>query len=90
MACNGTTMSEKRIAASTPYRCTGCSVSSADSDASPMADRMDPVPRAARYSGSARPAWRMNHTGVRDTGSRRQARTRSGRTSVGWLTRAAL
>ena len=24
-----------------------------------------------------RPAWRMNHTGVRSTGSRRQARTRS-------------
>ena len=34
--------------------------------------------RSARYSGSERPAWRMNHTGVRSTGSRRAARTRSG------------
>ena len=32
----------------------------------------------ARYSGSDRPAWRMNHTGVRSTSSRRAARTRSG------------
>ena len=35
-----------------------------------MAARMEPSPRAARYSGSDRPAWRMNHTGVRVTGSR--------------------
>ena len=34
--------------------------------------------RIARYSGSERPAWRMNQTGVRSTGSRRAARTRSG------------
>jgi ribosomal protein S13 len=34
--------------------------------------------RIARYSGSDRPAWRMNHTGVRSTSSRRAARTRSG------------
>ena len=47
-----------------------------------MAERMDPEPRAARYSGSARPAWRMNHTGVRETGSRKQARTRSVRASA--------
>src|SRR5262249_10499148 len=32
----------------------------------------------ARYSGSERPACRMNHTGVRSTGSRRAARTSSG------------
>ncbi len=38
-----------------------------------MAARMLPAPRAARYSGSDRPAWRMNHTGVRDTGCPRQA-----------------
>ena len=43
-----------------------------------MAARMEPSPRAARYSGSDRPAWRMNHTGVRVTGSPKQARTRSG------------
>ena len=30
-----------------------------------MARRMVPDPRIARYSGSDRPAWRMNHTGVR-------------------------
>src|SRR5213595_519565 len=34
--------------------------------------------RSSRYSGSERPAWRMNQTGVRSTGSRRQARTSSG------------
>ena len=33
--------------------------------------------RIARYSGSERPACRMNQTGVRSTGSRRAARTRS-------------
>src|SRR3954447_8725569 len=35
---------------------------------------MLPVPRTARYSGSDRPAWRMNHTGVWGAGWRRQAR----------------
>ena len=34
--------------------------------------------RIARYWGSERPACRMNQTGVRSTGSRRAARTRSG------------
>jgi hypothetical protein len=36
---------------------------------------MEPVPwaRSRRYSGSDRPAWRMNHTGVRGTGRLRQA-----------------
>ena len=34
--------------------------------------------RSARYSGSERPACRMNHTGVRSTGSRRAARTSRG------------
>ena len=45
--------------------------------------------RTFRYSGSDRPAWRMNHTGVRDVASPRQARTRSdrrGRRAVGVLT----
>ena len=35
---------------------------------------MLPCPRAARYSGSDRPAWRMNHTGTRSTVSPRHAR----------------
>ena len=40
--------------------------------------------RISRYSGSERPAWRMNHTGVRSTGSSLAARTRSGSdTAVG-------
>src|SRR6267378_1124285 len=38
-----------------------------------MAWRMGPSPRRARYSGSERPAWRMNHTGTLSTGWRRQA-----------------
>ena len=33
--------------------------------------------RTRRYSGSDRPAWRMNHTGVCGTGSRRQARRKA-------------
>ena len=36
------------------------------------------VLRISRYSGSERPAWRMNQTGVRSTGSRRHALTMSG------------
>ncbi len=43
--------------------------------------------RSARYSGRARPAWRMNHTGVCGTGSRRQARTKA--ESGGALARVA-
>src|SRR5436190_22676191 len=39
-----------------------------------MQDSSMPVPsRRARYSGNERPAWRMNHTGVWDTGSPRTA-----------------
>src|ERR671911_223885 len=34
---------------------------------------MLPAPRRARYSGSDRPAWRMNHTGTRSAGRLRQA-----------------
>src|SRR2546423_9469534 len=36
--------------------------------------------RSSRYSGRERPAWRMNHTGVRSTGSRRHALTSNGST----------
>ena len=38
-----------------------------------IASRMLPSPRIARYSGSARPAWRMNQTGRCACGSPRQA-----------------
>src|SRR5215472_7897369 len=41
--------------------------------------------RTARYSGSDLPAWRMNQTGVWDTGWRRQAR-RKGDSLVGAVT----
>src|SRR5690606_41443362 len=34
---------------------------------------MLPVPRTSRYSGSERPAWRMNHTGTCGAGRLRQA-----------------
>jgi hypothetical protein len=38
--------------------------------------------RISRYCGKDRPAWRMNQTGVRSTGSRRHALTRSGSTAA--------
>ena len=66
-------MSEKKIAASTPYRRTGCSVISMTSSGF-MHDSSIPTPsRSLRYSGSDRPAWRMNQTGVCGTGSPRAA-----------------
>jgi hypothetical protein len=74
-ALSGTMMSEKRIAASTPCRRTGWRVISVTRSGRVQASSM-PIPaRTARYSGSDRPAWRMNQTGVRSTGSRRIART---------------
>src|SRR5688572_30647008 len=39
---------------------------------------MLPVPRTARYSGSERPAWRMNHTGIRGAGRLRHASRNGG------------
>ena len=61
------------MAASTPSRRTGCRVSSATSGGSRRASRMLTEPFAARYSGSERPAWRMNHTGGLGARSPRQA-----------------
>ena len=61
------------MAASTPRRRTGCSVSSQVRAGSRRASRMFTEPFVARYSGRARPAWRMNHTGVRSGRSPRQA-----------------
>lgn len=73
MAFSGTTMSEKKIAASTLWRRTGCSVISVTRSGR-MQDSSICVPsRSLRYSGSERPACRMNHTGVCGTGSRRHA-----------------
>ena len=77
MADSGTTMSEKKIAASTPWRRTGCRVISVTRSGR-RHDSSIPTPsRTLRYSGSDRPAWRMNHTGVCGTSRRRAARTRA-------------
>ena len=72
-------MSANITAASTSCRRTGCSVTSAQSSGRRGRPRRSVWrSRIARYSGSERPAWRMNQTGVRSTASRRAARTRSG------------
>ena len=76
-AASGTTMSEKKIAASTPWRRTGWRVISVTRSGRRHESSMPMPSRTARYSGSERPAWRMNHTGVWVTGSRRAARTRA-------------
>ena len=77
-AASGTTMSEKKIAASTPWRRTGCRVISVTRSGRRHDSSMPTPSRTARYSGSDRPAWRMNHTGVwRARAARRAARTRA-------------
>ena len=73
-------MSANITAASTSCRRTGCSVTSAVSSADRLTSKNACRSRIARYSGSERPACRMNHTGVRSTGSRRAARTSNGST----------
>ena len=72
-ACTGTIISEYKIAASTPYLRTGCNVISADRAGSLIASKMLPSFLNARYSGSERPACRMNHTGICSGCSQRQA-----------------
>ena len=66
------------MAASTPSRRTGCSVISQASSGVRHDARKSCCARSARYSGRYRPACRMIQTGVRSTGSRRQARRKSG------------
>jgi hypothetical protein len=70
-------MSEKKIAASTPYLRTGCMVISTTSSGRMHASSMATPSRILRYSGSERPAWRMYQTGVCGTGSRRAARRKA-------------
>ena len=70
-------MSEKKIAASTPWRRTGWRVISVTRSGRRHDSSMPTPSRTLRYSGSERPAWRMNHTGVWVTGWRRAARTRA-------------
>ncbi len=67
-------MSLKKIAASTLCRRTGWRVISLTSSGRMQDSSMGMPSRTFRYSGSERPAWRMNHTGVCGTGSCRQAR----------------
>src|SRR6478609_6029304 len=64
-ARSGTTMSENRMAASTPCLRTGCKVISVIRSASKQACIIVFLARSARYSGSERPACRMNQTGTR-------------------------
>ena len=86
-ARSGTTMSLNRIAASTSYRRSGCSVISVTSSGRVHDSSIAMPSRTRRYSGSDRPAWRMNQTGVYGTGSPRQARMKGelGCYLVGWL-----
>ena len=63
-ALSGSTMSEKKMAASTPYRRTGCRVISTTMSGSMQASSIAVPSRRARYSGSERPACRMYQTGV--------------------------
>ena len=83
---SGSTMSEKRMAASTPCRRTGCRVISVTRSGSWQASSIAVPARSARYSGRDRPAWRMNQTGVRLTGRPRAARTRSESSGRGRVT----
>ena len=71
-------MSANITAASTSCLRTGCNVTSAQSSGVSATSQKEWRSRIARYSGNDRPAWRMNHTGVRSTGSRLAALTRSG------------
>src|SRR5688500_7324709 len=73
-ALSGTTMSEKKIAASTPYRRTGWRVISTTMSVRKHDSSIGTPSRMARYSGSERPAWRMNQTGTWSAGSPRHAR----------------
>jgi hypothetical protein len=75
-------MSANITAASTPWASTGSSVTWAQSSGCRQTSKSEKRVRISRYPGSVRPAWRMNQTGVRSTGSRRAARTSSGRSLV--------
>ena len=78
-------MSLNRIAASTSYRRNGCRVISVISSGRVHASRIGTPSLTLWYSGSERPAWRMNQTGVYGTGSPRQARMK-GDVVWGWVT----
>jgi hypothetical protein len=73
-ALSGSTMSEKKMAASTAYLRTGCMVISTTSSGRMHDSSIATPSRTLRYSGSERPACRMNQTGVCGTASPRAAR----------------
>ena len=60
-------MSQNRIAASKPNRRIGCSVTSAANSGVWTNSRNECFSFSARYSGKARPAWRISQTGGRST-----------------------
>ena len=87
-AYSGTTMSLYRMAASTPCRRTGWSVISQARSGVRQESSIAMPARARWYSGSDRPACRMNQTGVRDgspprAATSRGASERSRRTETG-------
>ena len=55
------------MAASTPYRRTGCRVISVTRSGWAQLSSMEMPARTCLYSGSDRPACRMNHTGTRSS-----------------------
>ena len=57
-------MSLNRMAALTGYRRIGCRVISVMTSGSVHALSIGMPPRARRYSGNERPAWRIYQTGV--------------------------
>ena len=63
-ARSGTTMSLNKTAASTSYRRSGCRVISVISSGRVHESSIEMPSRTRRYSGSDRPACRMNQTGV--------------------------
>jgi hypothetical protein len=68
MQANGSMMSAKSTAASTPRRSTGISVAWEASSGVVATVMKSWRSRNARYSGKERPACRMNQTGVMSTG----------------------
>ena len=58
------------MAASTPYRRTGCSVISVTRSGRAQLSNMEMPTRTCLYSGSDRPACRMNQTGTRSSSCR--------------------
>src|SRR5688500_13434007 len=85
-------MSLNRTAASTPCLRTGWSVISQVRSGVRQACSIPEPARRARYSGSERPAWRMNHTGRRDGRSPR-ATARNGAAGScrrGWTSEAGM